>query len=77
MSQPSEPLPNDTQWNSAAPRTLPASSYTPGAMALGVMLTFWSFFTHWAMAVTGLLLIAWALRRWMTEICDDWSRADD
>ena len=68
---------NDADWSTPQPAVGPEPSYVPAAMALGIMLGFWSIVTHWAMFVVGLGLFLWSLRRWMSEICRDWSRSDD
>jgi len=48
-------------------------TYTPAALAMGIMFAFWGILTHWSMSLIGGLMMAGAIWAWMNEIRNTWS----
>lgn len=50
-------------------------SYAPLLLAFGSSFLFAGITMHWLFAAVGALVVAEALRRWMTEIMRQWRRS--
>ena len=53
-------------WNKSLPKHLPAPSYAPPVLALGVMLMFWGLLTTWIISGIGALAIGFGSVLWIT-----------
>ena len=50
-------------------------TYSPAALAMGIMFMSWGILTHWSMSVIGILMIIGAIWSWMYEIDSSWSES--
>jgi hypothetical protein len=53
-------------------RKAPEPTYAPFMLAVGVTMLFWGLTTSPVMSLAGLIVLAWALWTWITEIANDW-----
>jgi len=65
-----EKIPADDRqpFNAPAPARLPQPTYSPAALALGIVLLLWGVVTTVALSAVGLILSALALARWIGEL---------
>ena len=65
-----EKIPADDRqpFNAPMPERLPQPTYSPAALALGIVLLLWGVVTTVALSAVGLILSALALARWIGEL---------
>ena len=49
-------------------------TYAPFMLAVAVTMMFWGLATSPIMSAVGLIVLAWALWAWISEIAADWRR---
>ncbi|HLR24861.1 MAG TPA: hypothetical protein VK112_03265 [Fodinibius sp.] len=62
MFQPEE------DWNDATPQNIPAATYWPVVLAMGLTFIFWGFVTIFIISVVGGILFSIALAGWIKEL---------
>jgi len=55
-------------WSEPRPRRSVQPTYTPAAMALGIVLSLWGLLTSWVLLVAGLVLFVESAGGWVGEI---------
>jgi Flp pilus assembly protein TadB len=55
-------------WNRAQPEHIPAPTYWPAALALGITLFLWGLVSTVLLAISGLVIFAAALWNWIQEV---------
>ncbi|HUY26329.1 MAG TPA: hypothetical protein VMV27_02820 [Candidatus Binataceae bacterium] len=58
-------------WTAPKPERVPAPTYQPAVMALGITFGAFGLVTSYAFSAVGLILIAFALSRWIGELVHD------
>jgi len=58
-------------WTSPKPERVPAPTYQPAVMALGITFGAFGLVTSYAFSAVGVILIAFALSRWIGELVHD------
>jgi hypothetical protein len=58
-------------WTEPKPARVPAPTYMPATMALGIAFFLFGFVTSYAFTVAGLGLIAFALTKWIGDMLHD------
>src|SRR5215831_3457079 len=53
-------------WNKSLPKDVPAPSYAPPVLALGLMLMLWGLVTTWILSAVGLLVTGFASVLWLS-----------
>lgn len=59
------PQPQPADWPKARPERLPAPTYWPFFLAVGLAFVFWGLLTTWVILVAGLIVFAIALAGWI------------
>lgn len=57
-----------TDWTTARPQKLPRPTYWPFFFAMGLALLGWGLLAGWIISVAGLLIMAYTLAGWITEL---------
>ena len=55
-------------WSVPRPQRIPAPTYQPAAMAMGITFMLFGFVTSYAFTAVGGLLFAYSLARWIGEL---------
>ncbi len=58
-------------WTAPKPERVPAPTYQPAVMALGVTFVAFGLVTSYAFSLVGLILFGFALSRWIGELVHD------
>lgn len=66
------PIPQeDAEWAEPLPEKIPAPTYAPAALALGIVLILWGLIASWMISLAGGLVSAAALAIWIRELLYD------
>lgn len=68
---PSDSPPVPTGWTPLSDGHLPAPTFWPAGLALGITFIFWSLITSWVVLVVGLATFAASLTGWIRDILDE------
>jgi hypothetical protein len=55
-------------WSEPRPQRIPAPTYQPAAMAMGITFMLFGFVTSYAFTAAGGLLFVYSLARWIGEL---------
>lgn len=58
-------------WTAPKPERVPAPTYQPAVMAMGIAFVAFGLVTSYAFSAVGLILFAFALSRWIGELVHD------
>ncbi|HVA77473.1 MAG TPA: hypothetical protein VNF27_06235 [Candidatus Binataceae bacterium] len=61
----------DEGWTAPKPDRVPAPTYQPAVMALGIAFGMFGLVTSYAFSAVGLVLFVFALSRWIGELVHD------
>jgi hypothetical protein len=72
-----EPSGDRDAWADPLPETVPAPTYWPAVLALGVMGLFFGVLTSPIVLAMGLCVFAVAVCNWIGELLDEWEYHGD
>jgi hypothetical protein len=52
----------------AVPERIPASTFWPLTLAIGVMFCFWGILTSWIISVIGFVILIFSAGGWITDL---------
>jgi hypothetical protein len=62
---------NQTSWHPAKPEKIPAFTFWPIVLAVGIVFVFWGLITSLIISGVGLVFMAIALLGWIQEFSND------
>ncbi|MGI9474128.1 MAG: hypothetical protein ACR2NZ_21485 [Rubripirellula sp.] len=60
--------PDDVADSDVSADEIPQPTYVPAALAMGIMMLLWGILTNWLMSLAGAVLMAWAIKAWISEV---------